>query len=61
MILAQVLKNWPDKDISVIVDGVSVFGDRFQIFRLSIVHGCRGKSAAVVLWVEGSILLANSI
>ena len=28
-ILAQVLKNWRDKDIKVIVDGVSVFGDRF--------------------------------
>jgi hypothetical protein len=41
MILARVLKNWRDKDIKVIVDGVSVFGDRFQIFRLSIAHGCR--------------------
>jgi hypothetical protein len=40
-ILARVLKNWRDKDIKVIVDGVSVFGDRFQIFRLSIAHGCR--------------------
>jgi len=40
-VLAQVLKNWRDKDINVIVDGVAVFGDRFQIFRLSIAHGCR--------------------
>jgi hypothetical protein len=40
-ILARVIKNWGDKDIKVIVDGVSVFGDRFQIFRLSIAHGCR--------------------
>ncbi|MEW6735789.1 MAG: transposase [Acidobacteriota bacterium] len=40
-ILARVLKNWRDKDIKVIVDGVSVFGERFQVFRLSIAHGCR--------------------
>jgi hypothetical protein len=40
-ILAHVMRNWRDKDIQVIVDGVSVFGGRFQIFRLSIAHGCR--------------------
>src|SRR5689334_17414530 len=40
-ILRRVIKNWRDKDIKVIVDGVSVFGDRFQIFRLSIAQGCR--------------------
>lgn len=47
LILAHVLRNWRDKDIKVIVDGVSVFGDRFQIFRLSIAHGCR---AIPLIW-----------
>ncbi len=46
-ILAKVIKNWRDKDIQVIVDGVSVFGERFQIFRLSIAHGCR---AIPLIW-----------
>jgi hypothetical protein len=32
-ILSYVMRNWRDKDIQVIVDGVSVFGERFVYFR----------------------------
>jgi DDE family transposase len=45
--LEQVLKSWKYSDITVIVDGVMVFGDRLQIFRLSLAHGCR---AIPLIW-----------
>lgn len=40
-ILAQVLEGWHATEAVVILDGVMVFGDRWQIFRLSLAHGRR--------------------
>lgn len=40
-LLKQVLHDWHDKTMSVMVDGTLVFGDRLQIFRLSLAHGNR--------------------
>jgi hypothetical protein len=40
-ILAHVLQDWQAAEAIVILDGVMVFGDRLQIFRLSLEHGCR--------------------
>ena len=40
-ILAHVLEGWQAVEAVVILDGVLVFGDRWQIFRLSLVHGRR--------------------
>jgi hypothetical protein len=40
-VLAQVFQGWQAVDAYVILDGVMVFGDRWQIFRLSLAHGCR--------------------
>ena len=40
-VLEHVLKAWHPFEVSVVLDGVMVFGDRLQIFRLSLVHGCR--------------------
>jgi DDE family transposase len=40
-ILCRVLKGWRGADITLTIDGTMVFGDRFQIFRLSLLHGCR--------------------
>jgi hypothetical protein len=45
-LLAHTLRGWQKQDITVIVDGVMVFGDRLQIFRLSLVHGCRAVPIA---------------
>lgn len=39
-ILEQALRDWQNEEAIVILDGVSVFGDRLQIFRLSLEHGC---------------------
>src|SRR5512136_1316823 len=40
-ILEHVLKGWRAVEAVVVLDGVAVFGDRLQIFRLSLVHGHR--------------------
>jgi hypothetical protein len=45
-VLKQVLKGWTQVDLTVVVDGTMLFGDRWQVFRLSFVHGCR----AIPLW-----------
>jgi hypothetical protein len=40
-ILEHVLEGWRAVETVVVLDGVAVFGDRLQIFRLSLVHGHR--------------------
>ena len=45
-LLKHILKDWQAKKVSVILDGSMVFGDRLQIFRLSLAHGNR----AIPLW-----------
>ena len=40
-ILEHVLRDWQEQEAIIILDGVMVFGDRLQIFRLSLGHGCR--------------------
>ena len=47
-ILEQVLRGWRAVTVYVVLDGVAVFGDRWQVFRLSLVHGCR---AVPLVWV----------
>ena len=38
-LLKHILRDWQAKTVSVILDGSMVFGDRLQIFRLSLAHG----------------------
>lgn len=49
-LLVHVLADWSDPmtTISLIVDGTMVFGDRLQIFRLSLAHGNR---AIPLVWI----------
>jgi hypothetical protein len=46
-ILESVLQDWNGADATLILDGTEVFGDRLQIFRLSLVHGGR---AVPIVW-----------
>ncbi|MEW6735373.1 MAG: hypothetical protein AB1489_29040 [Acidobacteriota bacterium] len=39
--MARVLKRWREADITLIIDGTMVFGDRFQICRFSLLQGWR--------------------
>ena len=45
-LLQQVMKGWTATTLTVIVDGTMVFGDRLQVFCLSLAHGNR----AIPLW-----------
>src|SRR5437867_7794004 len=51
-VLEHVLWGWSEVEAIIILDGVMVFGDRWQIFRVSLRHGCR---AIPIAWrmVEG--------
>jgi Transposase DDE domain len=40
-ILAKVLAGWEAASVYIVLDGVMVFGNHWQVFRLSLVHGCR--------------------
>ncbi|WP_322509880.1 hypothetical protein [Anaerolinea sp.] len=47
-ILQHVLQGWSLARAYVLLDGVMVFGERWQIFRVSLRHGCR---AIPLAWV----------
>jgi hypothetical protein len=55
-ILEHVLAGWSAVDAYLILDGVMVFGDRWQIFRVSLQHGCRAIPIAWTI-VEGEGLV----
>jgi hypothetical protein len=55
-ILEHVLAGWSAVDAYLILDGVMVFGDRWQIFRVSLQHGCRAIPIAWTM-VEGEGLV----
>jgi hypothetical protein len=40
-------KAWRLADVTVVIDGTMIFGDRLQIFRLSLLYGCR---AVPLVW-----------
>src|SRR5215211_7814857 len=55
-ILEHVLSDWTAEEAYLILDGVMVFGDRWQIFRVSLRHGCRAIPIAWTI-VEGNGLV----
>ena len=58
-VLEHVLSGWSAVEVYLILDGVMVFGDRWQIFRVSLQHGCR---AIPIAWtvVKGKGLVKVS-
>ena len=55
-VLEHVLSGWSAVDAYLILDGVMVFGNRWQIFRVSLRHGCRAIPIAWTI-VEGNGLV----
>jgi len=55
-VLEHVLSGWSGVQAYLILDGVMVFGDRWQIFRVSLRHGCRAIPIAWTI-VEGNGLV----
>jgi hypothetical protein len=55
-ILEHVLSGWSHVEAYLILDGVMIFGDHWQIFRVSLRHGCRAIPIAWTI-VEGKGLV----
>lgn len=55
-VLEHALADWSSVEAYIILDGVMVFGDRWQIFRVSLQHGCRAIPIAWTI-VEGQGLV----
>jgi hypothetical protein len=55
-VLEPVLLGWSNVEAYLILDGVMIFGDRWQIFRVSLRHGCRAIPIAWTI-VEGKGLV----
>jgi len=55
-VLEHVLSDWSSVEAYIILDGVMIFGDRWQIFRVSLRHGCRAIPIAWTI-VEGNGLV----
>ena len=55
-VLEHVLADWSEVEADIILDGVMVFGGRWQIFRVSLRHGCRAIPLAWTI-VEGEGLV----
>lgn len=55
-ILEHVFSGWSVVEVFIILDGVMVFGDRWQIFRVSLQHGNRAIPLAWTI-VEGKGLV----
>lgn len=58
-VLEHVLSGWSNMSVVIILDGVMLFGDRWQVFRISLLHGSR---AIPLAWkvVEGKGLVKVS-
>jgi len=55
-VLEHVFSGWSNVEATIILDGVMLFGDRWQVFRVSLLHGGR---AVPLAWrvVEGKGLV----
>lgn len=55
-VLEHVFRGWSNVSVTIMLDGVMLFGDRWQIFRVSLLHGCRAVPLAWTV-VEGQGLV----
>ncbi len=55
-VLEQVFEGWSNLSVIIILDGVMLFGDRGQVFRVSLLHGSRAFPLAWQV-VEGKGLV----
>ena len=60
-VLEQVLANWSAVEACIILDGVMVFGDRWQIFRISLRHGCRAIPLAWTIVPGKGLVKVNKL
>lgn len=60
-VLEHVLFGWSSVEVDLILDGVMVFGDRWQIFRVSLRHGCRAIPIAWTIEEGKGLVQVNKL
>jgi hypothetical protein len=60
-VLEHVLSGWSEVEAYIILDGVMVFGDRWQIFRVSLQHGGRAIPLAWTLVPGGGLVKVTKL
>ncbi len=60
-VLEHVLSSWSEVEAYLILDGVMVFGDRWQIFRVSLRHGCRAIPIAWTIMEGKGLVQVNKL
>jgi hypothetical protein len=55
-VLDHVFSGWSQVEVTIILDGVMLFGDRWQVFRVSLLHGGRAIPLAWTV-IEGKGLV----
>lgn len=55
-VLEHIFLDWANVSVIIILDGVMLFGDRWQVVRVSLLHGCRAIPLAWLV-VEGKGLV----
>lgn len=60
-VLEHVLSGWSTVDAYLLLDGVMVFGARWQIFRVSLRHGCRAIPIAWTIVAGNGLVKVNKL
>ena len=60
-VLEHVLADWSEVEADIILDGVMVFGGRWQIFRVSLRHGCRAIPLAWTIVAGEGLVKVNRL
>ena len=60
-ILEHVLSGWSTVDAYIILDGLMVYGDRWQIFRISLQHGGRAIPIAWTIVERKGLVKVNKL
>ncbi len=59
-VLEHVFAGWKNVSATIVLDGVMLFGDRWQVFRVSLLHGNRAAPLArVVVKGKGLVKVAR--
>lgn len=60
-VLEHVFSGWSNVEATIILDGVMLFGDRWQVFRVSLLHGNRAIPLAWTVLAGKGLVKVNKL
>ena len=60
-VLEHVFHGWSNVSVTIILDGVMLFGERWQVFRVSLLHGCRAVPLAWTVVEAKGLVKVNKL